>query len=43
MPQESPYLRCNSESPKNVRVEFEPEGVESKEVSELPSEEADVR
>ena len=30
------------ESPKNVRAEFGSEGVESKEVSKLPSEEAEV-
>ena len=30
------------ESPKNVRAEFGSEGVESREVSELPSEEAEV-
>ena len=42
MPQESPYLHCNSESPKNVRVEFGSEGAESEEVSELLSEEAEV-
>ena len=30
------------ESPKNVRVEFVSEGAESKEVSGLPSEEAEV-
>ena len=30
------------ESPRNVRVEFRLEGTESKEVSELPSEEVEV-
>ena len=30
------------ESPKNVRAEFGSEGVESKEVSKLPSEEAEI-
>ena len=30
------------ESPRNIRAEFGSEGAESKEVSELPSEEAEV-
>ena len=39
---EPPYLCYDSESLKNIRVEFRSEGVESKEVSELLLEAVEV-